>query len=171
MTHIQTRLFSRGFTLLEVLIAIVVLSIGLLGVATLQMVSLKNNQSTLFQSQASALAFEMIDRMRVNRRAVASYDTGTAYWNYGSDCATAKFSGATNLYQKDFNDWLLTLCKRLPSGEGKITIDSSKSLIEVSIRWNDSRSTGKTSADPYGEVNVKSQYQICPALPDSCNNF
>lgn len=163
MTHIHTRLFDRGFTMLEVLIAIVVLSFGLLGVASLQMLGLKNNQSSLFTSQASALAYDMIDRMRVNRKEVASYDTDDNFWDYGSDCATEKLSG-TEMYKKDINDWLQTLCKRLPSGKGKITIDSANSQIEVSIQWDDSRGTGQTSGSTR---NLKVQSQYCSTLP--CN--
>jgi type IV pilus assembly protein PilV len=161
MTHLHTRLFDRGFTMLEVLIAIVVLSFGLLGVASLQMLGLKNNQSSLFTSQASALAYDMIDRMRVNRKEVASYDTDDNFWDYGSDCSTEKLSG-TEMYKKDINDWLQTLCKRLPSGKGKITTDNSQ--IEVSIQWDDSRGTGQTSGSTR---NLKVQSQYCSTLP--CN--
>ncbi|MFO1372001.1 MAG: type IV pilus modification protein PilV [Candidatus Competibacteraceae bacterium] len=163
MISLRTRLFNRGFTLLEVLIAIVVLSIGLLGVAALQMVSLKNNQSTLFHSQASVLAYDIIDRMRVNRKEVANYTTSGDYWDYGSSCATQKLSG-TEMYKKDINNWLQTLCKRLPSGKGKITIDSAKSQIEVSVKWDDSRGTGQTAGSTR-ELKVESQY--CSTLP--CN--
>lgn len=163
MTHIHTRLFDRGFTMLEVLIAIVVLSFGLLGVASLQMLGLKNNQSSLFTSQASALAYDMIDRMRVNRKEVASYDTDDNFWDYGSDCATEKLSG-TEMYKKDINDWLQTLCKRLPSGKGKITTEKDISQIEVSIQWDDSRGTGQTSGSTR---NLKVQSQYCSTLP--CN--
>ena len=163
MPPIHTRKFDRGFTLLEVLIAIVVLSFGLLGVASLQMIGLKNNQSSLFTSQASALAYDMLDRMRINRVEVANYATSNAYWDYGSDCATEKLSG-TEMYKKDINDWLQTLCKRLPSGKGKITIDSAKSQIEVFVQWDDSRGTGQTSGSTR-ELKVESQY--CSTLP--CN--
>jgi len=156
----------RGFTMLEVLIAMVVFSIGLLGVAALQMIGLKNNQSTFFRSQASVLAYDVIDRMRANRKEVANYATSSAYWNYGDDCNTAKFSGTpTELYKQDLNDWLRTLCKRLPSGEGKITLDSSKSQIEVFVRWNDQRGTGKSTSDTNMELKIGSQY--CSTLP--CN--
>jgi len=163
MTPISNHYLKSGFTLLELLIAIVVLSVGLLGVASLQLISLKNNQSTLFHSEASVLAYNIIDRMRVNRKEVVNYSTGGSYWNYGSNCATAKLTGS-NLYVKDINDWLQTLCKRLPSGQGKIAIDSSKSQIVVSVQWDDSRGIGQTSG-AIRTITVQSQY--CTTLP--CN--
>ena len=58
---------QRGFSLLEVLIAVVVLSIGLLGLASLQATSLRMNQEALMRSQEAHLAYDMIDRMRANR--------------------------------------------------------------------------------------------------------
>lgn len=56
-----------GFTLLEILIAVMVLSIGLLGFAALQMSSVKNNQEAYLQTQAMAIANDLVSRMRANR--------------------------------------------------------------------------------------------------------
>ncbi|MFL6713216.1 MAG: type IV pilus modification protein PilV, partial [Sulfurifustis sp.] len=57
---------SQGFTLVEVLVTLVVLSIGLLGLAMLQLESLKHNTDAYFRTQATMLAYEIIDRMRAN---------------------------------------------------------------------------------------------------------
>ena len=58
---------QRGATLIEVLVAMLVLSIGLLGLAGMQMTALKSNQSAYYRSQATVLAYDIIDRMRANR--------------------------------------------------------------------------------------------------------
>src|SRR4030065_2717121 len=58
----------RGFTLLEVLVAIVVMSIGLLGLAGLMASSLKNSHSAYQRTQATWLAYDALDRMRANRQ-------------------------------------------------------------------------------------------------------
>ena len=55
---------TRGFSLLEVLIALLIFSFGLMGLAALQSFSVKNNQSSSFRSQATALAYMIIDNMR-----------------------------------------------------------------------------------------------------------
>src|SRR5262249_56408603 len=57
---------ARGFTLIEALVALLVLSIGLLGVAALQLTSLRSNPSSSFRSQATLLAYDVVDRMRAN---------------------------------------------------------------------------------------------------------
>ncbi len=55
---------QQGFTLIEVLVAVVVLSIGLLGLAGLQTTGLRNNQSAYYASQAAIYANDIFERMR-----------------------------------------------------------------------------------------------------------
>src|SRR3990172_9167298 len=57
---------NDGFTLMEVLVAVVVLSIGLLGLANLQTVGMKSNNSAYLRTQATLLAYDIADRMRAN---------------------------------------------------------------------------------------------------------
>jgi type IV pilus assembly protein PilV len=73
---------ARGFTLLEVLIALLIFSLGLLGLAGLMVVSVKTNQSAYLRTQASFLAQSMADRMRANIAVIDAYE-GT--YNSGSE--------------------------------------------------------------------------------------
>jgi type IV pilus assembly protein PilV len=57
---------SRGFTLVEVLVSLVILSVGMLGMAKLVLVSAHSNDSAYLRSQATALAYEILDKMRAN---------------------------------------------------------------------------------------------------------
>lgn len=63
---------SRGFTLIEVLIALLILAIGLLGMASLLMTSLSSSHSAYQRSQASMLAYDMVERLRLNRTVATS---------------------------------------------------------------------------------------------------
>ncbi len=67
LNHLSKKHRSRGFTLLEVLVAMVVLSVGLLGLSGLQTSSLRNNHSAFLRSQATLVSNDIIDRMRANR--------------------------------------------------------------------------------------------------------
>ncbi|MDM8347607.1 type IV pilus modification protein PilV [Pseudomonas sp. sp1636] len=58
---------TEGFTLIEVMIAVVILAIGLLGMATLMTQSLQSSESAYSRGQASLLAYDIIDRMRANK--------------------------------------------------------------------------------------------------------
>jgi type IV pilus assembly protein PilV len=67
----------RGFSLIELLVAVLVMGIGVLGVTALQMVSLQNNRAALERGEAVQLAYDMMDRIRANPEgtpAGAAYD-------------------------------------------------------------------------------------------------
>lgn len=67
---------QSGFTLIEVLIAVVIFSVGLLSVASLQIVARKANYEAVQRTTASHLAQAMLERMRANRPALATYSSG-----------------------------------------------------------------------------------------------
>lgn len=71
------RSFQRGLTMIEVLVALVILSVGVLGVAGLQGISKRTNHQALQRTLATHLADEIIERIRANPTAAASYHTGT----------------------------------------------------------------------------------------------
>ncbi len=73
---------SRGFTLIEVLVSMIILAVGLLGIAGLQAMGLRNNQSALLRSQATLCAYDMSDRMRTNSQ-------GFSADNYDEPASTA----------------------------------------------------------------------------------
>lgn len=77
---------QRGFTLLEVLIALLVLSIGLLGLAALQTVGLRSNQMANMRTLATQIAYDMTDRMRANQTGMGiTMDDITLELNYSAD--------------------------------------------------------------------------------------
>lgn len=117
---------ARGFTLMEVLITIVILSIGLLGVASLQFNSLRGNQNALEGSVAVALAMEGADRLRANTPGVTSYNLINAA---GSDpgCINSSSSPCSpaQIAQTDAFEWISKIEELLPGGEGVICRDST----------------------------------------------
>jgi type IV pilus assembly protein PilV len=73
----RLRAVPGGFTLIEVLVAIVVLAFGLLGFALLQTMSVRFTQSANYRTQATNLAYDLIDQMRANRFQAAWYSTAS----------------------------------------------------------------------------------------------
>jgi type IV pilus assembly protein PilV len=121
---------QRGTTLVETLVALVVLSVGLLGIAALQMTSLRNNRGAHFRSQAQVMAYDITDRMRANRVAALL----NAYvLTMGATPA------ATGLAQTDLTDWKETLRVTLPGGNGSIARDGDMFVIRV--QWTDTMGT------------------------------
>jgi type IV pilus assembly protein PilV len=132
---------QQGATLIEVLIAIVVLSIGLLGLAGLQVTSMQSNHSAYYRSQATLLAYDLADRMRTNRTAAQASAYVFAYPT--SSSSTNTVSGTTA--QKDKAEWLNNLALTLPDGMGKV--EQAGTLVTISVQWNDNRGRIKATAD------------------------
>ncbi len=134
----------RGFTLLEVLIALVVLSFGLLGLAALQAYSVKANQSAHFRSQATALANMMLDSLRANRSSIGSY-----YSNEYIAFACTDVPDNSGTPTLDIDTWRQQIACQLPEGRGAIAPISANE-VAVCIRWTDARwelDPGSVSAD------------------------
>lgn len=134
----------RGFTLLEILITLVVLSIGLLGLAGLQLNGLKSNHSSYLRSQATILTQDIIDRMRINRVSAinGAYDTGlgdeptqATCEGVGVNCSAAALAGA------DLYEWKDLLSESLPQGDGSIvrTAVGNDTLVTIIVEWDDSK--------------------------------
>lgn len=130
---------QRGSSLLEVLIAVLVLAIGMLGMAALEMVTLKNSNSAAARSQAVIQLYSAFDLMRLNRDLATSGAYNVADWTCTS--MVAADPDAKNDYSL-FNAWLGGVQGSLgdPAACGRISCGADE--CTVGIRWDDSRATG-----------------------------
>lgn len=122
-----------GFTLLEVLIAVLIFSFGMLGLAALQTFSIRTNQSANMRSQAVVLASMALDNMRANRSNLVSY--------YSDSYASFSCTGTpttTTIAARDRETWLQQLACQLPQARGAIA-PISPNEVAVCIRWSDTR--------------------------------
>jgi type IV pilus assembly protein PilV len=114
MNNQRKRSSERGITLVESLVALVVLSVGMLGIASLYISSLKAGRSALVRTQAVNLATDIADRIRANRDALAAYDTGVyggapeMQGCLGADCTPEA------LAEDDLARWLVTMRTVMP---------------------------------------------------------
>lgn len=141
---------SNGFTLVEVLVTLLVLSIGLLGIAKMLLVSSRANDSAYFRTQATALAYSMLDSMRANRDEAVSggYNgTSTAVANPGVACSSASPCSSATVAQYDLWQWKNALTTGLgPSGVGTITTSNVTDPVTgaadvtatITVQWDDS---------------------------------
>ncbi|MFT6924522.1 MAG: type IV pilus assembly protein PilV [Psychromonas sp.] len=156
-TNRQKRLMTRnqqGSSLLEVLIAVLILGIGLLGLAFLQMVSLKNINNSQFRTLATVYAYDMAERMRSNQTAVSAgnYDSITAIVNDPPGCPPS--CTVAQIAQLDGYQWnqqikqgyyvgelgLTEEAKNfniggLPSGIGTVTKNGN--VYDIKIAWQE----------------------------------
>jgi type IV pilus assembly protein PilV len=120
-----------GFSMLEVLISLLILSIGLLGLASLQITGLQNNQSAYLRSQATILSSDIVDTMLGNRRAA----TLGEYNHQSFDQAPP---GGSSRAAQDLQAWWSNLNVLLPDGRGTVNV-TSDGIVTIRIRWLDER--------------------------------
>ncbi|MCU0976326.1 MAG: type IV pilus modification protein PilV [Steroidobacteraceae bacterium] len=126
---------QAGMTLVEVLVALLVLSIGLLGIAALQTTGLRATQASGARSQAVMLSYDIIDRMRANRQdAIAGdYDTVTS-----EDFAADPGAAPPGMPGDDLIAWKTQLAATLPEGRGAIVrAVGNPALVTVTVEWVD----------------------------------
>jgi len=145
---------NRGFTLIEVLVAVLVMSVGLLGVASLQVSGIRTNRSAYLRSQAVLLAYDMMDRMRANFVGLENghYDNLTNPTTVSS-CYNVTGCSAQDMAQDDVARWLQDIQNILPNGGGLVCLDEdltnnvppnpqcdpgTAGIYSINIWWNDS---------------------------------
>lgn len=124
----------KGLTLVEVLVALIILSIGILGLASLQTVSLTSNAVANQTSHATALAYDMADRMRANLPAARAGAYDIALQSPAPACAAPAVVGT--VAQQDISAWRMALACRLPSATGSIV--SVGTTVTLTVQWDDS---------------------------------
>ena len=142
----------RGFSLIEVLVALFVLSIGLLGLAALQATGLRFNTQSYQRTQATLNTYDIIDRIRANPGGITagSYDNiNLSYSPPAADCMTATCSIA-QMADYDIGQWKASLTGLLSQGQGGIcrgtltlnpyscVVDATTTQFMVGITWAES---------------------------------
>lgn len=122
-----------GFTLLEVLVSMLILAIGVLGIAALQLKGLKYSNDSALRSQVSILAYSISDRMRMNRTNVASYiNDHTVTTTAPTGCTETTAADATN----DLACWHLQVFNAMPP-TSTANITASGNFYTVALKWFD----------------------------------
>ena len=136
---------QQGVTLIEAMIALLVISVGLLGIASLQITAMNQNSSSLNHSQAVWMAYNMSDRIRANISEFNTYDGADTASSTPQDCITNNCSNA-NMVTADIADWA-TMVGNLPGGRG--IIGSNADGLLINVMWDDdgTGATG-TGCDP-----------------------
>jgi type IV pilus assembly protein PilV len=139
----ETRKKHSGFTMVEVLVALVVLTIGLLGIAALLLKSLQSGRTATYRTQAVNFAADLADRIRMNRTADVAYATlfadvevPVAACDTTGGCADADLA-ATDLFR-----WKARIAQLLPGGQGQVVVTAPLGPGEpfnfvVTVQWDE----------------------------------
>lgn len=129
----------RGASLIEVLVAVIIMSIGLLGVAAMQSIALRNSQGSMERSQAVIQSYAILDAMRANLTAARA-------GAYNIDACTVP-AGGTSLVESDQQAWIQSLKDTLGDNAsvcGAVDCDAmadDNAVCRITVTWDDTRAT------------------------------
>ncbi len=130
-----------GFTLIEVLVTMLILAVGLLGIAALQIKGLQFNHDAYLRSQISTLAYDIVDRMRLSENAsdglAASYLGNYTVPTSRPGCTLTTFPVAPVSAQSDLTCWRQAVYDALPPGSTANISNSSGDEYTIELGWTD----------------------------------
>ena len=140
MTNIRQNLSARrkahGFTLVEVLISLIIMSVGMLGIAGLYVHSMQAGRTSVLRHNAVTLAGDIADRIRANPRAGAAYGLAGADNNcvaQGVDCTVAEMAA------HDIFLWDLQAADTLPNGQVNVVFNNGvlPPTYQITVTWTE----------------------------------
>jgi type IV pilus assembly protein PilV len=154
---------QRGITLVEVLVALVVMAIGLLGISSLYLESLRANRTALLRAQAIDLVNDMADRIRANRRGQVAYVKAVGATMPA--CPTAFTSKkAVDIAKDDLACWVAAAEARLPADGTKTPAKTSVDYVAGAAGTLDRYTVRVEWAEP-AEVQPLSYQLVFDVLP------
>lgn len=137
---------QSGSSLVEVMVALFVLAIGLLGVLALQAKSMRFNQSAHSYSQAVYLANSLAERVSVNPSQASEYEKedADATVSASTECDSQGCT-AQQLAQWDLKHWIDEITETLPAGKGVVepVPDADPTHLRITVSFDDSRSDSR----------------------------
>ena len=148
---------TKGFTLLEVMVALVISAIALLGLASLQAQSLTFNNSAFIRSQATYYAYDILDKMRMNKVMAnnGSYDLALTDTPNTATCyGTGATCSESDLALADRFEWYTNVVDALPEGKTSVIriTGAGQTIMSVTVQWKNLNGAGTSEVSVKGEL-------------------
>ncbi|BBP79442.1 MULTISPECIES: type IV pilus modification protein PilV [Pseudomonas] len=143
---------QRGTTLVEVLVAMLVMAIGLLGAAALQLNALKSTDSSTIGTQVSFITYDILDRIRANP---CSNSTLNPCVNPGADYQLGSLtapSSISTIRDQDLSDFVTNLNNIAGAANVTGTISVASGVVTITINWNDARAANAAATSTFSLV-------------------
>ena len=131
------RSMSKGTSLIEVMVSVLILSIGLLGIAAMQATALRNTQSAMERTQAVIQSYAILDVLRTD-----TTQARAALYTVDWTCAVP---GSTTSPSVDMATWIASTMDKV-STDACGRISCTAGVCTIDVRWNDERGTGGSAA-------------------------
>ncbi len=142
---------QQGLSLIEILVTLVVVSIGLLGLVSLQFLSMRNANNAFYRQQATFLAEDMLDRIRANSTQTYNVTAGATGSLCTGSCSTAA------IRDHDIAEWKTSINTTFPdNGAGVVTFDAVNNIYTITVSWNAIDAVGGTGASLTSSTNSNS---------------
>lgn len=136
---------QTGVTLIEVLVSVLIFSVGLLGLAALQLNALKFTESASLRTEAVFLAYEAADRIRASAR-VSSGGQGVSLSQYAVGLDTVPVcKDSCAVHTRDLAEWKQNLAG-LPGGKGSISVGAGN-MATITVQWQENRTQADLDID------------------------
>ena len=140
---------SNGFTMLETLVALLILSVGLLGALRLALATTRTHQQAGYRLRAATLASDMVERIRLNRAGRDGYTARSFNNNCNTDSRQGRSCSPAELAAHDLFEWRREIDASLPGGVGIVVSTSHETLprLLVSVEWRVGQATHRRYLD------------------------
>ncbi|MFM2274349.1 MAG: type pilus modification protein PilV [Pseudomonadota bacterium] len=139
---------QNGASLIEILVAVLVLSFGLLGMAAMQARAVKGNQSSMQRTQGVMLSYYILDAMRIDKNSAKAlnYNTGSLVGDVIGGICTPDAVTGTTLAHTNMRDWITALKDNMGQADdtttcGAVLCDADGNC-RVQVQWDDTRAGG-----------------------------
>ena len=148
---------QSGLGMIEILVALLILSIGLLGLAGMQVTSTKMTSMSQQKTQAMILANDMVERVRANRANAGAYDNTDV--SSGDRCETDFTAPGGNVAANDEAEWTNSVRCLLADGRGDVSVDAGDKEVTVNMQW-ETRMAADDDAfvEDQGKLKVTARY-------------
>lgn len=148
---------QEGFSLIEILITMLIMSVGLLGIAGIIVTNLKNNHSAQSRGAATVLVNDIVDRMRANR--IVAEPAGAVASPYVMALGVTPADDGS-VVKGDLHAWALAVEQVMPKGKAGVAYDVTSRNFTITVEWDDSRAMTDAKEGSTGTFGLKNQQFI-----------
>lgn len=148
-----------GASLVEILVSMVIIAIGLLGLAALQNTSMRLSYDSYLRSQANFLAYDLIDRARANSPDV-SYELAANATLTEANCLAGKTCSNEGIRDADLYHWLERAKELLPDATTEVDFDGANNIYTLRIIWDDRYENDAAAGDGTDSISASSENSV-----------